>query len=68
MNPFSWKRVYGHLTNNTMLHNDGCKYKICQVLREDNEFATYVKYDGSFFMKGSRFSYIRPIDGNTLQE
>ena len=36
MNLFSWKRVHGHLTNNTMLHNDGCKYKICQVLREDN--------------------------------
>ena len=65
MNILFWKRIHEHLINNRILPNDGCKYKICQVLREDNEFAKYVEDDGSFFIKESRFNYSRPIDGTT---
>ena len=35
-NQFSWKRVHEHLTNNSILNNDGNKYNICQVLKIDN--------------------------------
>ena len=57
--------MYTHLTNNTILHNDGCKYKICHMLREDNEFSKCVEEDDRFFIKESRFSSTRPIYGNT---
>ena len=43
--------MHVHLTNNTILHNDGYKYKICEVLREDNEVAKYTEEYGSFFVK-----------------
>ena len=29
MHSFFWSRVHEHLINNTHLHSNGCKYKIC---------------------------------------
>ena len=65
MNSFFWKRVYKHLTINTFVLNDECKCNLCQVLNKDNETSKYMDDDGNAFVKESRFSYIRPIDGNT---
>ena len=50
MNLFFWRRVYERLANNTMVHNDPYKDKICQVVREDNESAKYVEDCGNFFL------------------
>ena len=36
------------------------------MLKEDNEFGKYVNKDGVFFVKESRFSYIRLIDSTTI--
>ena len=42
-----------------------CKYKICQVL-EDNESSEYTdNLTSKVFVKESRFSYIRPVDDTT---
>ena len=65
MNSFFWKRVYEHLTINTFLSNDGYKYNLYQVLNEYNESSKYIDNNGNTFIKDSKFSYIRPIDGNT---
>ena len=48
---FSWKRVREHLTNNSILNNNGNKYKICQLRKEENEFEKYMTEDGGLFIK-----------------
>ena len=65
MDSFSWKRVHEHLTSNSILPNSGCKYNMCQMMKENNEYTKYMEEDDRVLVKLSRVSYIRSIDGNT---
>ena len=64
MNPGFWKRVHEHIISSTTLQNNGCnKYNICQV-KDDNQSSKYIdEITPQVFVKESRFSYIRPVDG-----
>ena len=65
MRLFFWDRVHEHITSSTTLPNNGYKYNICQV-KEKNDSSKYVDVNSSnVFVKESRFSYIRPVDGAT---
>ena len=65
INPGYWKRVHKHIIGSTSLPNNGCKYNICQE-KDDNESSKYIDAKTSeVFVKESRFSYIRPVDGAT---
>ena len=60
-----WERVHEHIASSTTLPNNWCKYNICQV-KENNVSSKYIDVKSSdVFVKESRFSYIRPVDGAT---
>ena len=60
---FSWNRVHEYIISFTTLPNNGCKYKICQVKKE-NDSSRYLDVTASnAYVKESRFCYIRPVDG-----
>ena len=59
------ERVHEHITSFTTLPNNGCKYNICHV-KENNDSSKYIDVKSSeIFVKESRFSYIRLVDGAT---
>ena len=66
MNPVFWNRVHEHIIFLTTLQNiEFNKYNICQV-KDDNESSKYIDETiQQVFVKESRFSYIRPVDGAT---
>ena len=65
MSPGFWKIFHEHIISSTSLPNNGCKYNICQV-KDDNESSKYIDEKTlQVFVKESRFSYIRPVDGAT---
>ena len=65
MSSIFWNRVHEYIISSTALANNWCKYKICQV-KQDNDSSLYLDAKTSNdFVKESRFSYIRPIDGAT---
>ena len=60
-----WDQVHEHITSSTTLPNNRCKYKICHI-KENNDSSKYLDVKSSnIFVKESRFSYIRPVDGDT---
>ena len=70
MNPCFWDRVHEHIISSTTLdssnlHTSSNKYNICQV-KSNNVTSLYcVSPSRIMFVKESRFSYIRPVDGAT---
>ena len=67
MNPGFWNRVHEHIISSTSLESSSStnKYNICQV-KDNNESSHYcVSPSRIMFVKESRFSYIRPVDGAT---
>ena len=68
MNPGFWNRVHEHIISSTTLQqrHGSNKYNICQV-KDNNESSKYFDVTPSriTFVKESRFSYIRPVDGST---
>ena len=66
MNPGCWKRAHKHIISSSTLQSNGCnKSNICQV-KDDNESSKYIDEKTlQVFVKESRFSYIRPVDGAT---
>ena len=67
MSSFYWKRIHQLLTSS--LFNNDSKYRIYQV-KEDNSLFKYIESNTTteekkLYIKESRFSYIRPIQGST---
>ena len=60
-----WNRIHGYTISSTILPNNGCKYKICQVKKENDSSKCLDMTTLNAFVKESRFIYIRPVDGAT---
>ena len=67
MNPCFWDRVHEHIISSTTLDSSNLtnsnKYNICQV--KNNNVTSLYSVSRITFVKESRFSYIRPVDGAT---
>ena len=67
MNPGFWNRVHEHIISSTTLDSSNLtnsnKYNICQV--KNNNISSHYSVSLKTYVKESRFSYIRPVDGAT---